>query len=1141
MKKRIVALLLCCVMLLTLSPSLIASASADDENTVIEQTKQTEPKNEESAAKKDESAPASDTDAAAKDEPKTETKDEAKAETKDEVKDETKAETKDEVKDEAKEEQKPADEPAPAPTVVPVVEQNVPVASEIVYPTVNFTDVAPFLNPVSGSSVRRVARNVATQANKDDGISLSKTATANKDGSYTITLESYATGSSTTTTVKEDIPTDIILLLDTSGSMSKKMTTVSYQAYTNTQNSNLYYYRHNENGNNGNLWYKIGDNSYASVSVTIEKQFSYTKITSGKNDSTKDGATNYWDNRNSLYTYVNGEIKKVVYTRERNNLLEKWNCKYALEDGTILNRNNAGSRYSPIFQNTDDGFLYLATVNENQTRYTYTYTDANGVAQTIGTSTGANTNFTTATLYRKVTSSNSITRLNALKNAVNAFADSVAEKAKGANGQYGGGDDIEHRIAVVEFTDSAWNRTNGLVRMDTANGLTTVKSVVNNLGAGGNTAPATALNMANSIFSQNPVETGKRNRVIVLFTDGYPAEGGTDNINYGWCDNAIASAYTSKNTYGATVYTVGIFDGADPTSDINANFEYGNRYNSTFNTKQLVAANRYMHYTSSNFQDAKSLRDGGSKTKDGYYLSASDADSLNSIFQQISGNISTGGSSTTLDSSAVIRDIIAPQFELPANATKDKIELYTAESDGSTDKWKARSHFDGNVEIDKETGEIAVSGFSFKDNWCGNETVNGNTKFHDGKKLIIEFTVQPKAGFLGGNDVYTNEAKSGIYEKPNSNEPLDKFPQPTANVKIPEIAVSAAEKNVYLLGSVSGTVLKADANVTFGTDGKYKIDLSKADDENNPYGLEPWQTAYVNITATIKDKATGNAVTDFNNLVDDKEYTITVTVTPKTEGTTTPEKGEAATAKTGVNNPAGKINVFKPEVTFKDSQITLGETANYEDNKPVTNFEVWKHGTTLSTAAGVTMIGTAPELTYTYAPTADDFQQDTPVKVSAVKIDDTVVTSHVTFKHQPCGVTGCKWETVKDNAHFIVHVKSLSLKISKTYDNMLDPNQSAVFEVTGPNGLTFEVVIHGKDSVTINGLPTGEYTVTEKNTWTWRYTDTTEQTVELKANDTTVPTVKFENKTPFLYWLTGGTYCDNRFDGKNTTITPASN
>lgn len=894
------------------------------------------------------------------------------------------------------------------------------------------------------------------------------------------------------------------------------MTTVSYQAYTNTQNSNLYYYRHNENGNNGNLWYKIGDNSYASVSVTIEKQFSYTKITSGKNDSTRDGATNYWDNRNSLYTYVNGEIKKVVYTRERNNFLENWNCKYALEDGTILNRNNAGSRYSPTFQNTDDGFLYLATVNENQTRYTYTYTDANGVAQTIGTSTGANTNFTTATLYRKVTSSNSITRLNALKNAVNAFADSVAEKAKGANGQYGGGDDIEHRIAVVEFTDSAWNRTNGLVRMDTANGLTTVKSVVNNLGAGGNTAPATALNMANSIFSQNPVETGKRNRVIVLFTDGYPAEGGTDNINYGWCDNAIASAYTSKNTYGATVYTVGIFDGADPTSDINANFEYGNRYNSTFNTKQLVAANRYMHYTSSNFQDAKSLRDGGSKTKDGYYLSASDADSLNSIFQQISGNISTGGSSTTLDSSAVIRDIIAPQFELPANATKDKIELYTAESDGSTDKWKARSHFDGNVEIDKETGEIAVSGFSFKDNWCGNETVNGNTKFHDGKKLIIEFTVQPKAGFLGGNDVYTNEAKSGIYEKPNSNEPLDKFPQPTANVKIPEIAVSAAEKNVYLLGSVSGTVLKADANVTFGTDGKYKIDLSKADDENNPYGLEPWQTAYVNITATIKDKATGNAVTDFNNLVDDKEYTITVTVTPKTEGTTTPEKGEAATAKTGVNNPAGKINVFKPVLTFKDSTAYYGETvaADFSGNKVS---EVWKHDN--KEAVPAEMTGNKPDLTIAYTPDGSKLdgtkygKQDVPV-TATVKIGAENVNEHTTFVHQACTGQTC---TLPEGKEFLIHVKTCQLTITKTGGKDGEPY---VFTVKKDGQPYTEVTIVGNGTEKIVELPVGKYTIQENSAWSWRYNANNGSEAALSAANPT-GSITCTNTLENNYWLNG--------------------
>ena len=101
-----------------------------------------------------------------------------------------------------------------------------------------------------------------------------------------------------------------------------------------------------------------------------------------------------------------------------------------------------------------------------------------------------------------------------------------------------------------------------------------------------------------------------------MFTDGYPAENGTDNINYTLCDNAIASAQTSKRTYGATVYTVGIFSGANPNSNIDTNFDYGNRRDAE---KQLVAANRYMHYTSSNFQNAKSLRNGGEKSGSSYY------------------------------------------------------------------------------------------------------------------------------------------------------------------------------------------------------------------------------------------------------------------------------------------------------------------------------------------------------------------------------------------------------------------------------------------------------------------------------------------------------------------------------------------
>ena len=952
-----------------------------------------------------------------------------------------------------------------------------------------------------------IPNSVAYAADTDDGLNISKTATYNKaDNSYTITLEAYATGEFTSTTVKEDIPTDIILVLDASGSMSSKMSTVSYRAYTNKQNSNLYSKRHN--GGDENLWYKDG-NKYYSVSVLAEEKFDYTPLGSLVNDTSTDYPWSltskcYYYYANNLYEKVGDSHEKVTLTKSG----DWWNgytYTYKFSDGTSVTSSDGNSlpnlgSHAP---------LYTATVDSTQTVYTYIYTDGNGNQQTIGTSVGASTNFTEATLYERVTSTSGITRLSALKNAVNGFANSVAEKAKGADGQYGTSDDVNHRIAVVRFTSSARDLTNGLVDMDSARGLTTVTNAVNGLQAGGDTAPATGLNTANGIFSNNPVEAGKRNRVIVLFTDGYPAENGTDNINYTWCDNAITSANTSKNTYGATVYTVGIFDGANPDSDINTNFEYGNRQSSEINRKQLVAANRYMHYTSSNFPNATSLQNGGGKTGNGYYLSAADADTLNNIFQQISGNISEGGSTTKLDESAVIRDIVAPAFEMPANA--EDVKLYTAESNGSANSWKARQSFDGNVTIDPDTSAVSVSGFSFKDNWCGNETIDGQARFHDGKKIIIEFTVKPKAGFLGGNDVYTN-TNAGIYENDSAATPIKEFEKPQVNVPIKDVTVDAKDKNVYLKGSVTADQLKSDATVKVGN-----VDL-KLNEPN--YGLESWQTEYVNITVKITDKD-GNPISDkLDNLTDDTTYTVTVTVSPKT---TEPKSTEGTKAEKRSGSSEGKINVFKPELTFKDSTAYYGETVptnnNYSGNQVGT--EKWMHDGTAAVPSE--MLGEKPTLDISFTPDESKLKdgkytkQDVPV-AATVKIGTENVNDYTTFVHQDC-TTACGWETpAKPGAPaFLIHIKTCTLSITK--QNGAN-DESYVFDVYKDGVKYSEVTVWGNGTETIVELPVGTYTIEEGTGWSWRYTANNGGSAALTAQSPTGSITCTNTKTNDQ-WLNG--------------------
>lgn len=978
----------------------------------------------------------------------------------------------------------------------------------------------------------------------DSGMKISKTATANAGGSYTITLEAFATGAQTTTVHTEDVPTDIILVLDQSGSMADDIGQVQYTAYTgnNTQNKSNYEKRHN--GGSANLWHKLKDGSFVSVSVTLQQKITYNKITKGRNNNDSNGYTNYWENRNNLYTYVNGEIKKVVYTRERDWFGENWNCKYALEDGTILNQNNKGADHSPTFKNTDDGYLYLAVVDENQNVYTYTYTDANGTTQTIGTSIGAATKFTPAFYQRTTDTSGGGSRLDALKSAATNFANQVAIKANGKDGTAGTDDDVEHRIAVVGYASSSSNLTKGFKQMNNTSQAADVSSAINNLTADGGTHIDQGLSTANGIFANNPIgATENRNRVIIVFTDGAPGSYGD------WCSESVATANnaiafantakkpTSEGGYGATVYTIGIFSGADASNpdSLPAYTSYTSGFlggeNSPSEVNQVKNSNRFMHLVSSNYPAALSITQPGSINPNlngkSYYLSAADSGALNNIFQQISNNIETGGSATTLGSETVVKDIISPYFTLPAGTTASGIQINTYDCTGKTGDtytWSSTSGGNGGATATVNGDQVSVTGFDFSQNWCGTETDTQGATTVRGKKLVISFKVQPKAGFLGGNGVITN-ASAGIYENGSAQIPVMTFEQPKVNVPIKDVTVTAGDKNVYLLGGVTADQLKDGASVKVGDVG---LNLSKA---NQNYGLEPWQTAYVDITVRVKGKD-GTVVSDkLEALKEDTTYTVEVTVAPKTAASTD-SAGTAATAKTGRNTP--KINVFKPELTFKDSQIDLGETANYENNKADTDFEVWKHQGTVADSA--TMIGMKPTLVYSYDKNPATITQDTPVKVT-VKIGDNDVNTYTTFKHDPCNFEGCKWgQNGFSDCHFIVHVKSFDLTIAKTGTQNIDENQSFVFKVTKDDDPAFsmDVVIQGNSSVTIKDLEPGTYTVTEETGWSWRYTPKggESQTVNPAAENVQKDTngavlVTFDNDRKNDKWLNGGAWCKN--------------
>ena len=954
----------------------------------------------------------------------------------------------------------------------------------------------------------------ATGTQGDSGMVIDKTAQKNGDGSYTITLEAYATGSKITTETKTDVPTDIVLVLDQSGSMTEKMNTYAFREYSNKNNGDYYDIRHN-GARRPNLYHQLADGSYASVSVKLdrgESSFTYVECPSSwKNNviAIMEDPDDYWKYSNSLYIRgTDGNYQKVELTRKDTSTgwVPAYTYEYKFPDGTTVT--SSGGDSVPNFG--DKGPLYYRTEVPGEGTYTYTYTDQDGATQTIGTSTGETTQ-PDFTLYERY-ESGSVSRLNALKTAVSDFADSVKTKAAGQDGEIGTSDDVNHRVAVVGFatgnrstdghpsyentevfigadqynynSNASSYYTDALQDMNTTVGYNNVIASKNALAARGATYPNYGLEMTKGILDANPVQQGeKRNRVVILFTDGTPGWSGYDSEVAG---AAVTQASALKNA-GVTVYSVGIFEGADATS---AGIADG------ASNRQ---ANQFMQNVSSN---------NGTPRNPSYYLSASDADTLNSIFQQISGQIEEGGSSTTLDEQSVVKDIISPSFQLPTGATAADITLETY-AYGEGDSWtKNNSAMGATAVVNGDT--VDVTGFDFAQNWCGTETTNGN-KTYRGNKLVISFKVEPKSGFLGGNNVPTNTS-AGIYENSSATDPVFTFPVPKVDVDIKSITVTAPNKDVYLLQDVPADTLKGGK----ATVGGVELDLTKPADN---YGLESWQNAYVDITVEVKDKDGNIIANDLNGLTEDSEYTVSVKVSPKETGT--------AAEQTGEGN--GQIHVYKPQLTFKDSEAWYGDTAPADLNANLTETK-WLHG---QDEADATKMGTAPELALTFTPDASKLdngkintKQDIPVDVG-VKIGETDVSTHTVFQHTNCDGKTCE---LPQDMEFLLHINTCQLTVTKTGGAAGEPY---VFTVYRDGSEYSEVTIVGNGSETIYELPVGSYTISEDEGWSWRYVGTEGAAVDL-SKDNTSGSISCTNSKTENYWLNGfSDVVKNIFGAKN--------
>lgn len=226
-------------------------------------------------------------------------------------------------------------------------------------------------------------------------------------------------------------------------------------------------------------------------------------------------------------------------------------------------------------------------------------------------------------------------RIDALKGAANSFIDTIAKQNEAIEGV-----DRQHKVAIVKFagdkTDKVGNDTyyQGQYKYNHSQvmkGLTdcfggnvkALKDTVAGIKPSGATRADYGLELAGDITSGR----ADAKKIVVFFTDGKPTSYSEFDSDVA---NAAVTAAKKMKDGKATVYTIGIFSGADPVADPSK--------------KGTSDVNKFMHAVSSNYPDATSYASdelGTRAENSDYYKSATDAEELKKVFDDISQAITS--------------------------------------------------------------------------------------------------------------------------------------------------------------------------------------------------------------------------------------------------------------------------------------------------------------------------------------------------------------------------------------------------------------------------------------------------------------------------------------------------------------------
>lgn len=224
-------------------------------------------------------------------------------------------------------------------------------------------------------------------------------------------------------------------------------------------------------------------------------------------------------------------------------------------------------------------------------------------------------------------------RIDALESAASSFIDAIAKQNEGIEGV-----DRQHKVAIVKFAGKTSNNIGNDTYRDgghTYNYTQVMKGLTD--CSGGNVkalkhriaqiAPAGATRADNGLQLAEGITSGRADakKIVVFFTDGTPTK--VDMFDSDVANDAVTSAKKMKDSK-ATIYTIGIFSGANPADDPSK--------------KSTSDVNKFMHAVSSNYPNATAWDTHGARAENSdYYKSATNAEELKKVFDDISQAITS--------------------------------------------------------------------------------------------------------------------------------------------------------------------------------------------------------------------------------------------------------------------------------------------------------------------------------------------------------------------------------------------------------------------------------------------------------------------------------------------------------------------